>query len=111
MILQKTAQLEQHISTVQQLNTQLREKDKELQQKETQLQQRSADISRLQRELQVSRVHNKREKKVVNGPIAYVECVQRVTRLECNYSRTFSTCVLCVLIFEFIVHGQFDREY
>jgi uncharacterized membrane protein YccC len=66
VIQQKDVQLEQHVTTVQRLTTQLREREgrlrqreEELQQKHTQLQQKdveiqqkNADNSRLQREIQ-----------------------------------------------------------
>ena len=35
-------------------------------------------------ESHVPRVHNKREKRISNMHVACVECVQRVTHLECN---------------------------
>ena len=64
---QKDVQLEHHVTTVQQLTSQLREregrlrqreeelqqKDTQIQQKDEEIQQKNADISRLQREKQV----------------------------------------------------------
>ena len=69
---QKDAQLEHHVTTVQQLTSQLREREgrlrqreEELQQKDTQIQlkdeeiqKKNADISRLQREKQVGIKNN-----------------------------------------------------